>query len=91
MISKGRVSFVLFLFSLSLITVLLQEYLRAKEGDANQPWNKPDWPGHKVLTDFILSLLLTFLFRRYEFKSKLVFENQCCFVRHLFKLPKNAS
>ncbi|CAJ0941409.1 unnamed protein product, partial [Mesorhabditis belari] len=23
----------------------LKEYLRAKEGDANQPWNKPDWPG----------------------------------------------
>ncbi|CAJ0578454.1 unnamed protein product, partial [Mesorhabditis spiculigera] len=23
----------------------LKEYLRAKEGDANQPWDKPDWPG----------------------------------------------
>uniref|UniRef100_A0A1I7SQR0 ZM domain-containing protein n=1 Tax=Bursaphelenchus xylophilus TaxID=6326 RepID=A0A1I7SQR0_BURXY len=23
----------------------LKQYLKAKEGDANQPWNKPDWPG----------------------------------------------
>lgn len=26
----------------------LKEYLKAKEGDANKPWNKPDWPGPKA-------------------------------------------
>ncbi|VDK34650.1 unnamed protein product [Anisakis simplex] len=26
----------------------LKEYLRAKESDANKPWNKPDWPASKV-------------------------------------------
>ncbi|PIC40739.1 hypothetical protein B9Z55_008383 [Caenorhabditis nigoni] len=25
----------------------LKEYLKAKESDANQPWNKPGWPGPK--------------------------------------------
>uniref|UniRef100_A0A9J2Q7P2 Uncharacterized protein n=1 Tax=Ascaris lumbricoides TaxID=6252 RepID=A0A9J2Q7P2_ASCLU len=26
----------------------LREYLKAKESDANKPWNKPDWPGPRV-------------------------------------------
>nr|ACI49205.1 hypothetical protein Csp3_JD04.004 [Caenorhabditis angaria] len=25
----------------------LKDYLKAKESDANQPWNKPGWPGPK--------------------------------------------
>lgn len=29
----------------------LKEYLRAKESDANKPWNKPDWPASKGRQD----------------------------------------
>ncbi|VDM48284.1 unnamed protein product [Toxocara canis] len=29
----------------------LREYLKAKESDANKPWNKPDWPGPKARQD----------------------------------------
>lgn len=27
---------------------ILHQYLKAKEGDASKPWNKPNWPGPKV-------------------------------------------
>lgn len=26
----------------------LKKYLKAREDDANKPWNKPGWPGPKV-------------------------------------------
>lgn len=26
----------------------LKDYLKARENDANKPWNKPQWPGPKV-------------------------------------------
>ncbi|VDN57162.1 unnamed protein product [Dracunculus medinensis] len=29
----------------------LREYLKAKEGDANKPWHKPNWPGPKERDD----------------------------------------
>uniref|UniRef100_A0A914RP25 Uncharacterized protein n=1 Tax=Parascaris equorum TaxID=6256 RepID=A0A914RP25_PAREQ len=29
----------------------LREYLKAKESDANKPWNKPDWPGPRATQD----------------------------------------
>ncbi|RCN35094.1 hypothetical protein ANCCAN_19056 [Ancylostoma caninum] len=29
----------------------LRDYLKAKESDANKPWNKPGWPGPKKSDD----------------------------------------
>lgn len=33
----------------------LRDYLKAKESDANKPWNKPGWPGPKVISKEALS------------------------------------
>lgn len=31
----------------------LKDYLKARENDANKPWDKPQWPGPKVCDIFI--------------------------------------
>jgi hypothetical protein len=42
----------------------LRDYLKAKEGDANKPWNKPNWPGPKVFIQLIVISINQQLFIR---------------------------